>query len=73
MQGLGFFNLYTAGQKGRLIGNILIENRAGTVVGFENHGGRTYLEDPNLEPFGRWLRVSAITAKIKAKEYGIKI
>jgi hypothetical protein len=53
MQGLGFFNLYTAGQKGRLIGNILIENRAGTVVGFENHGGRTYLEDPNLEPFGR--------------------
>lgn len=55
MQGLGFFNLYTVGKKDRLIGNVLIESEAGghgTVVGFENHGGRTYLEDTSLQAFG---------------------
>jgi len=56
LQGLGFFNLYTRGEPERLIGNIVLACRLNdaiiTVVGFENHGGRTYLEDKNLEPFG---------------------
>lgn len=56
MDGLGFFRFYTVGKKGRLIGNILLENeingRKNTVVGFENHGGRTYFDDKNLSSLG---------------------
>ena len=44
--GLGIFNYSTLNGEGRLIGNIIIENQLGitpkTIVGFENHGGRTY-------------------------------
>lgn len=57
MQGLGLFKFYTVGKPGRLIGNILLETEItgakNTLVGFENHGGRTYFEEPNLEPLGR--------------------
>ncbi len=57
MNGLGFFDLHTLGKKDRLIGNILIESeldgKTTTVVGFENHGGRTYLNDKKLHPFGK--------------------
>ena len=44
--GLGIFNYSTVSEEGRLIGNVIIENQLGltpeTIVGFENHGGRTY-------------------------------
>lgn len=44
--GLGIFNYSTVSEEGRLIGNVVIENKLGltpkTIVGFENHGGRTY-------------------------------
>ncbi len=44
--GLGIFDYHTRSEEGRLIGNIIIENSLGlnpeTLVGFENHGGRTY-------------------------------
>jgi len=44
--GLGIFEYSTVSEEGRLIGNIIIENKLGlnpkTIVGFENHGGRTY-------------------------------
>lgn len=57
MDGLGFFDLHTDGKKERLIGNILlaadISGQKTTVVGFENHGGRTYLNDSKLQPFGK--------------------
>jgi Predicted glutamine amidotransferase len=46
VQGLGVFEYSTVNEEGRLIGNIIIENELGlipkTIVGFENHGGRTY-------------------------------
>ena len=35
----------------RAIGNVLLQTEFGEVVGFENHGGRTYLGD-GQEPFG---------------------
>ncbi len=35
----------------RAIGNVLLQTEFGEVVGFENHGGRTWLED-GQEPFG---------------------
>ena len=42
--------------KERLIGNIAIKTSDGSVVvGFENHGGRTYL-GKNLKPFGQVIK-----------------
>ncbi|WP_048190735.1 type 1 glutamine amidotransferase [Methanobacterium sp. SMA-27] len=44
--GLGVFDYTTESEEKRLIGNIIIKNKLGlnpkTIVGFENHGGRTY-------------------------------
>ncbi len=60
LRGLGFFDFTTQGSQPRLIGNILVETELGgqttTVVGFENHGGRTFLNDARLKPFGRVLK-----------------
>lgn len=60
MSGLGFFDFTTQSEKGRLIGNVVIEAElmgvSGTVVGFENHGGRTYFDDDSLKPFGRVIK-----------------
>lgn len=56
--GPGIFDLYTVhpgDQAKRLIGNVvaeIIQNSAQTIVGFENHGGRTYL-GKNIKPLAR--------------------
>src|SRR3954466_10100495 len=58
LSGVGIFDLHTEPRKPdeeRLIGNVLVRLRAPEsgeareIVGFENHGGRTYLEG-DLEP-----------------------
>ncbi len=55
IEGLNIMDLYTEKGKGRLIGNAAINctlwEPPRTLVGFENHGGRTYL-GPNLQPLG---------------------
>ena len=60
LPGVGIFDLHTEPRKpdeARLIGNVLVDVEAPEtaevrqVVGFENHGGRTYLGD--CEPLGR--------------------
>ena len=55
-KGLGFFDLYTINEPDRLIANIVtasqLTEEITTVVGFENHSGRTYLNDVSLQPFG---------------------
>jgi lipid II isoglutaminyl synthase (glutamine-hydrolysing) len=60
LPGVGIFDLHTEPRKPdeeRLIGNVLVRVRApGTgetreIVGFENHGGRTYLGE-NVKPLG---------------------
>ncbi len=60
LDGLGFFPFYTVSQPGRLIGNILLESEINgektTVVGFENHGGRTYFDDDTLPGLGRVIK-----------------
>lgn len=57
MEGLGYFNFYTEAQQDRLVGNILLEGeirgKKYKVVGFENHAGRTWLEDDLIQPFGK--------------------
>jgi CobQ-like glutamine amidotransferase family enzyme len=63
LPGIGVFDMHTeprAPQEARLIGNVLVRVRAPEderdgsrreIVGFENHGGRTYLGD-ETEPLG---------------------
>ena len=50
----GALPFFTVGGSTRMIGNIVFETPFGTVVGFENHSGRTYL-DSTLSPLGRVL------------------
>lgn len=55
LQGLGIFDAYTVHpghDVPRCVGNIVVEWELGTIVGFENHGGRTYLEG-GTRPLGR--------------------
>lgn len=54
---LGALDLYTVGQKDRMIGNYMYEcdDLGGqTVVGFENHSGQTFLGD-GVKPIGKVL------------------
>lgn len=62
IEGLGAFDFYTqnpGGDNKRLIGNIVADisellplSETKTIVGFENHGGRTYLGN-NVEPLAK--------------------
>ncbi len=51
--GLEILDIYTVQENGRLIGNIILESDLinSTIVGFENHGGRTYIG--NHTPLGK--------------------
>lgn len=53
--GLEILDIYTEQGRGRLIGNVVLENDAipQKIVGFENHGGRTYIG--NHTPLGKVL------------------
>ncbi|WP_195972572.1 type 1 glutamine amidotransferase [Clostridium thermobutyricum] len=53
LEGLGILNIYTEGGDTRFIGNTVIYNEEfdQTYVGFENHSGRTYIND--LKPLGK--------------------
>jgi CobQ-like glutamine amidotransferase family enzyme len=56
--GLGLLDLHTEAGSARSIGNVVIETELPiepkTIVGFENHAGRTYLGE-GLRPLGRCL------------------
>lgn len=57
LPGLGLFDAHTlhpGHDARRCVGNIVVEWEHGTIVGFENHGGRTYLEG-GTRPLGRVL------------------
>lgn len=53
IDGLEILDIYTDRGEGRLIGNIVLESDFLTakIVGFENHGGRTYIGDH--KPLGK--------------------
>ena len=53
IDGLGLVDLYTVQKKGRLIRNIVIQSDLfeRPIVGFENHGGRTYIN--KNKPLGK--------------------
>lgn len=54
IQGIGVFDAITVGSAERQIGNIVERSREfGTIVGYENHSGRTYLDpDTRTRPLG---------------------
>jgi hypothetical protein len=56
LKGLSLVDLYTERDSPRLIGNVAIESPISEqpVVGYENHGGRTYLGE-GVEPLGKVL------------------
>lgn len=55
MEGLELVDIYTEQEEGRLIDNIVLQSDLfdTPVVGFENHGGRTFINDN--QPFGKVL------------------
>jgi CobQ-like glutamine amidotransferase family enzyme len=56
--GIGVFDLETrhpGPRADRCIGDVVLATEFGKLVGFENHGGRTYLA-PGQEPLGRVIR-----------------
>lgn len=61
IDGLGIFDLYTenSASKKRLIGDIVIEPQvdglSDLIVGFENHGGRTFL-GKKIKPLGKVIK-----------------
>ncbi|MCL4322399.1 MAG: glutamine amidotransferase [Deltaproteobacteria bacterium] len=55
IEGISLFKGYTEAKSPRLIGNIAIKFNNTVAVGFENHGGRTYLEKAQ-KAFGTVLR-----------------
>jgi CobQ-like glutamine amidotransferase family enzyme len=59
LPGVGLFPLHTVAGERRMIGDVLLQcelepGRPRTLAGFENHAGRTYL-DEGAEPLGRVL------------------
>ncbi len=50
--GLGVLDVTTRAGKERFVGNLLATSGADTLIGFENHSGRTYL-GPAATPLGR--------------------
>ncbi|PJA22432.1 glutamine amidotransferase [Candidatus Beckwithbacteria bacterium CG_4_10_14_0_2_um_filter_47_25] len=48
LKGIGIFPAYTVASKTRKIGNIVITTSLGKLVGFENHSGNTFLDQPGL-------------------------
>lgn len=48
VKGIGVFDLETFGSPKRLIGNIMIKSDFGTLYGFENHSGKTFLGKDQL-------------------------
>lgn len=44
LMGIGVFGAETIGSEKRLIGNVTVQTQWGELVGFENHSGRTFLD-----------------------------
>lgn len=55
MLGIGIFDMETNATDERLIGNIAVETPFGTLVGYENHSGQTFLKE-DQKPFGQTIK-----------------
>ncbi len=52
IEGIGVLDVMTRASEGRLIGNVISKTSQGTLIGYENHSGRTSL-GANVSPFGK--------------------
>lgn len=52
IKGIEIFGAETHASSTRMIGNIVLETKFGRIVGYENHSGKTYL-DESTTPFGQ--------------------
>ncbi len=55
IEGIGVLDIETIAKQQRLIGNINLDTEFGTVVGYENHSGQTFLGS-SMKPFGSVLK-----------------
>lgn len=55
VKGISIFDLETIGGEKRMIGNVMVKSDFGTLFGFENHSGQTFLGE-NQNPLGKVLR-----------------
>lgn len=56
LEGIGLFDMVSQSKADRIIGNIVIDSEiAGELIGFENHSGRTILQNPS-QALGRVLK-----------------
>lgn len=55
LKGIGLFPAYTVAGDTRMIGNIVINTPTTSLVGFENHSGKTYL-NKGSEPLGKVIK-----------------
>lgn len=46
IQGIGIFAAETHAGPTRLVGNVVVETSLGQLVGYENHSGKTFLDNP---------------------------
>lgn len=46
--GIGIFKAHTTGSRLRMIGNVILDTDLGQLVGFENHSGRTILDQDQM-------------------------
>jgi len=51
--GLGILDIYTENSGERFVSNVVVESESGKIAGFENHPGRTYIN--NHTPLGKVL------------------
>lgn len=69
LSGTGLFPAYTLASNDRMIGNLVIESMFGSLVGFENHSGKTYLKKEAL-PLGLVQKGSGNNGNLPAKQDG---
>jgi lipid II isoglutaminyl synthase (glutamine-hydrolysing) len=66
VKGIGIFDAETLGGEKRMIGNVMIDSQFGTLFGFENHSGQTFLGE-RQQPLGRVVRGSGNNGKDKTE------
>jgi hypothetical protein len=71
--GIGVFDCETIGGGTRMIGNIVVDSPVGTMVGFENHSGRTMLAAGQQALGGDGQRLRHLPPRIgAAQEPGVR-
>jgi CobQ-like glutamine amidotransferase family enzyme len=55
IKGIGIFNAETIASSNRMVGNLKVSSDFGILYGFENHSGRTFLQE-GQKPLGKVLR-----------------